>query len=257
MSRIGKVYETRFRALLHDLNGRRPEQGVQWLLKRAQQLSERQGISPTRAMAQVHERLRERVEVVANRRNRSELGGSPSALRNQDWIGNSPRRFLCDAGLGGLARRLRTAGYEAIWIPDIDDAELVRQAPRLDATILTTDSLLMERGVLRDGIIPGFWLPPTLTMEEQLTLVFREFRLVVRQPRCTHCGGELRRVEKESVRERIPPRTARWLDEYFVCGRCEQLFWRGTHWRRISAQLQRLSEQRAPGVSGEREFQTA
>src|SRR2546425_5145300 len=100
---------------------------------------------------------------------------------------------------------------------------------------------MMERGVLRDGVIPTMWLPPTLTMEEQLTLVFGEFRLAVRPPCCMSCGGELRRVEKESVRDRIPPKTWRWLDEYFLCARCDQLFWHGTHWRRINSRLQRLS----------------
>jgi len=149
--------------------------------------------------------------------------------------------FLCDAGLGGLARWLRAAGYETFWQPDIDDAELLREAQRLRATILTTDSLMMERGVLRDGIIPAFWLPPTLTIGEQLALVFREFRLALREARCMTCGGELRPVEKECVRERIPPRRWRWLDEYFVCARCNQLFWHGTHWRKIGVQLAKCS----------------
>jgi uncharacterized protein with PIN domain len=43
-----------------------------------------------------------------------------------------------------------------------------------------------------------------------------------------------------SVADRIPPRTAGWLDEYFVCTRCDRLFWHGTHWQRISARLQRI-----------------
>jgi uncharacterized protein with PIN domain len=51
-------------------------------------------------------------------------------------------------------------------------------------------------------------------------------------------------VDKDSVRERIPPRTAHWLEEYFVCAGCGQLFWRGTHWQSISARLQKLLEQR-------------
>jgi len=54
------------------------------------------------------------------------------------------------------------------------------------------------------------------------------------------CGGELERVSKESVRERIPPKTYRWLDEYFVCSRCDKVFWRGTHWERITKELQQL-----------------
>jgi uncharacterized protein with PIN domain len=39
------------------------------------------------------------------------------------------------------------------------------------------------------------------------------------------------------VRPRIPPRTALWKDEYFVCAECDRLFWRGTHWERIERTL--------------------
>jgi uncharacterized protein with PIN domain len=97
---------------------------------------------------------------------------------------------------------------------------------------------MMQRRVLRDGIVPALWVPPTLVKSAQLALVFREFGLALRPPRCMSCGGELRRVEKEQMRERIPPRTWRWLDEYFVCIRCDRLFWHGTHWQKIRRQLE-------------------
>jgi uncharacterized protein with PIN domain len=37
-------------------------------------------------------------------------------------------RFACDAMLGGLARWLRAAGYDATWRVDIDDGDLIQQA---------------------------------------------------------------------------------------------------------------------------------
>jgi uncharacterized protein len=89
-------------------------------------------------------------------------------------------------------------------------------------------------------VLPAFWLPPTLSIPEQLALVFREFGLGVRNSRCTACGGELREVRKEELRDRIPPRTYRWLDTFFVCSRCDKLFWRGTHWQKIMARLAEL-----------------
>jgi hypothetical protein len=51
------------------------------------------------------------------------------------------------------------------------------------------------------------------------------------------CAGELDAVDKDAVRDRIPPRTALWQDEYFLCRGCGQLFWRGTHWQRIRDRL--------------------
>ena len=79
-----------------------------------------------------------------------------------------------------------------------------------------------------------------MSIPEQLALVFREFKLAVRSPRCMTCGGELRRVTKEALQERIPPKTYHWLDEFFVCSRCDKLFWHGTHWHRIMVTLSAL-----------------
>jgi uncharacterized protein with PIN domain len=231
VSRIRRGYEDRFRALLRRARARRLEQGVRWLVAKAQRLSAREGLSLADALAQVYERLA------------TYKSFQPSASQP------TPGLFLCDAGLGGLARWLRAAGYEARWQPDIADDELLRQARASPATVLTTDGMLMERRLLRDRIIPAFWLPPTLSIPEQLALVFREFGLTLRGPRCMSCGGELRRVSKEALRERIPPRTYRWLDEYFVCGRCDKLFWHGTHWHRIVVTLAALNRDRSGGAS--------
>jgi uncharacterized protein len=222
VSRIRRGYEDRFRALLRQARARRLEQGVQWLVAKAWRLSAHDTIPLADALAQVYERLASRKCFQAS---------APVTDHSH---------FLCDAGLGGLARWLRAAGYEAAWQPDIDDDELLLQARSSGATLLTTDAMLMERRLLRDRIIPTFWLPPTLSIPEQLALVFREFGLAVCSPRCMTCGGELRRVGKEALRERIPPRTYRWLDEFFVCTRCDKLFWHGTHWQRIMATLATL-----------------
>jgi uncharacterized protein len=223
VSRIRRGYEDRFRALLRRARVRRLEAGVQWLVEKASNLSTREANSPAAALAQVYERL-------ATNRHFQSPPPAPVSIH-----------FLCDAGLGGLARWLRAAGYEAAWHPDIEDDHLLREAQRLPATLLTTDAMLMERRLLRDRIIPAFWLPPTLSIPEQLALVFREFGLVARAPRCMSCGGELCPTLKETLRDRIPPKTYRWLDEFFVCRRCDKLFWHGTHWQRIRAQLSQLT----------------
>jgi uncharacterized protein len=224
MSRIRKAYQVRFRTLLQAARARRLEQGVQWLVAAARRLSAEQHRPQAEAFHAIYETL---------------AAKPPFRHRAPK---PSPARFWCDAGLGGLARWLRGAGFEAFWRPDIDDDELLHEAQATDATILTTDSMLMERRVLREGLIPALWVPPALGIRGQLAQVFREFGLTPGQPRCMSCGGELDRVEKEALHERIPPRTYRWLDEYFVCRRCGKVFWHGTHWFRIQEQLRRMGE---------------
>ena len=222
MSRIQKAYETRFRWLLGGVRARRLDQGVQWLVQKARRMSADMAMPLSDALTRIY----------------GELATRRGFVQHQQLP--EPVHFFCDAGLGGLARWLRAAGYEAEWEAGIDDDELLRRAREIAAVILTTDSMLMERRLLRDRVIPSLWLPPTLKIPEQLALVFREFKLRVRRHRCMACGGELCTVDKEQMRERIPPKTYRWRDDYFLCGRCGKLFWHGTHWERMKRALNEL-----------------
>lgn len=155
-----------------------------------------------------------------------------------------PPRFLCDASLGGLARWLRAAGYEASWRADASAEDLARRAQREGLTLLTTDTAVLRLKGVRDGAIDVRWVPPTGGRVEQLGLVLRDLELGRREPRCMSCGGALTSVAKDAVLERIPPRTRRWKDDYFVCAGCGTLFWPGTHWERIA---RRLAEGAAAG----------
>jgi uncharacterized protein with PIN domain len=156
--------------------------------------------------------------------------------------GPPPPRLVCDGSLGALARWLRAAGYEAESRPGLGGDALVPEARRTAAVLLTSDRRVMERREIEDGRLPAVLVPSSLDRVEQLALVLRTLGLSLREPRCMHCGGALDRVDKEAVRGRIPPRTALWQDEYFVCGGCGQLFWRGTHWARIQDRLRRAAE---------------
>jgi uncharacterized protein with PIN domain len=145
--------------------------------------------------------------------------------------------FHCDAALGGMARWLRAAGYDVAFWPGIDDDDLLRQVHSRPAILLTTDTRLMDRSVIRWGAIAARLISNRLTKCEQFVDLIGRLQLPVRPPRCMACGGELATVEKQTVKDRIPPKTFPWLDEYFVCRRCDRLFWKGTHWRRIETVL--------------------
>jgi uncharacterized protein with PIN domain len=150
--------------------------------------------------------------------------------------------FHCDAALGGLARWLRAIGYDARFWPGIADPDLVRMMIGSSAILLTTDTRLMQHGAIAQGAVAALLVPITLDKRGQAEFTVATLELPVRATRCMACGGELVRVDKESVRERIPPRTFPWLDEYFICRRCDRLFWEGTHWQRIRSELVRLAE---------------
>jgi uncharacterized protein with PIN domain len=150
-------------------------------------------------------------------------------------------RFACDAMLGGLARWLRAAGYDAWWQEGVKDWDLVRLALRTGRILLTSDTGILRIGIVRDGEVPALFVPHGLTKAGQLGFVLRHFQLPVRAPRCMACGGELIEVPKGQVRDRVPARTYAWLEHFYECRRCRQVFWEGTHWQRIAARLQQAS----------------
>jgi hypothetical protein len=106
--------------------------------------------------------------------------------------------------------------------------------------LLTSDAAVLARPRAAAGV-PALHVPGELPVAEQLARVLRAYGLRPRAPRCMACGAALRAVDKARVRERIPPRTARWKDEYFLCAGCGRLFWQGTHWERIARVLERLA----------------
>lgn len=149
-------------------------------------------------------------------------------------------RFFCDVMLGGLARWLRAAGYDVSWRDHIADPDLVRLADVERRILLSSDTGIFKTGIVRDGEVPSLFVPHGLTLAEQLAFVLRELKLAAREPRCMACGGELREVDKESARGRVPERSWNWQEHFWECGRCGQMFWRGTHWDRIGEQLRAL-----------------
>lgn len=151
-------------------------------------------------------------------------------------------RFVCDPSLGGLARWLRAAGYEARWRLEATREQLLPEAAESGAIFLTSEHEILERRRVRRDDPRTLLVPTSLRRGEQLALVLQTLELPLLAPRCMRCGGALRVVEKAAVRERIPPRTAGWLDAYFVCEECDQLFWEGTHWQRIRERLRRAAE---------------
>ncbi len=145
--------------------------------------------------------------------------------------------FFCDAMLGGLARWLRAAGYDAAFEYGIDDGELIRNAEESGRTILSCDGPLFDRNIIRNGQVPALRVPQQLGKFDALRFVMEKLHLPLRDPRCMACGGELREVPRHCVTDEAPPLAYRGCDKFWRCLRCSKLLWRGTHWQKISRRL--------------------
>jgi hypothetical protein len=148
--------------------------------------------------------------------------------------------FFCDAMLGGLARWLRAAGYDALFEYGIDDADLVQRCRTAGRILLSCDGPMFDRNVIKSGQVKALRLPRGLSNVEALRFVFEKLHLTLAQPRCMACGGELVEVPKHTVAGEAPPLAFRNCETFWRCRRCNKLLWRGTHWQKISRRLAEL-----------------
>jgi len=140
-------------------------------------------------------------------------------------------RFVCDLHLGKLARLLRFCGFDTLWEPAWREPAIARVAMREGRTVLTRNRALLKRRCITTAL-----LVRSDQADAQLAEVLRRFHLagrVARHGRCPHCNGQLLATARQDVRKPIPPRTAAWRDEYWVCTGCGRLYWDGTHVERL------------------------
>lgn len=133
-------------------------------------------------------------------------------------------RFYCDAMLGKLARWLRMLGYDTVFAADtLTDAEIIaRIGGRI---LLTRDKELSQHG-LRIESGDHF---------EQVCQLVRELELstTLAAERCSVCNGLLEEAEGP-----LP----HGITKGWLCTRCGQPYWLGSHWDEMQVFVTRVRE---------------
>jgi uncharacterized protein with PIN domain len=153
-------------------------------------------------------------------------------------------RFITDAMLGSLTRKLRALGFDATYYREGDDCGLVEAAAREGRLILTSD-----RGVAALGAARGVraFLLGGRSDGERVSALAKAFEasgtpLVRGAPLCSLCGGELEGVRRAEVAGRVPPSVAARHRLFYRCASCGQLYWRGSHWKKLRSLARRLDK---------------
>ena len=152
-------------------------------------------------------------------------------------------RFIVDANVGRLARWLRIMGYDALFVPGIEDAELVRLAASQGRAIITRDRLVMRRRAIASGRLNALLINGD-RLDEQLRQVVEAYGLDAEGgfSRCVECNEPLQAVERESARGRVPAYVFETQETFVECPSCSRLYWRGTHWRNMVSELATMGE---------------
>ncbi len=151
-------------------------------------------------------------------------------------------RFLCDAHLGKLARRLRLLGFDTELAEHGQDREIVERAlSELRIVLTCARGLLMRKAVTRGILIRHG------PIDGQVRRVIERLHLQGEcRPftRCTACNGLMRTLTAEDAAlERygmqIPDRVRQCCAEFFACEQCGKVYWEGSHFPRLQALVSR------------------
>ncbi|WP_457600548.1 Mut7-C RNAse domain-containing protein [Hydrogenivirga sp.] len=144
-------------------------------------------------------------------------------------------KFLLESNLSRLAKWLRFLGHDVkVLGGEINRRELARNQDR----VFITTSKRWEDTLRKVGM--RYLLVPRHDWELQLCMVLKHFGLKpeLQLNRCAYCGTELTPVEKESVRDRVPPKAYGTAYDFTLCPKCGALFWKGTHYEGMVRMLE-------------------
>ena len=147
-------------------------------------------------------------------------------------------KFLADGMLGKLTRWLRMIGCDVKYFNDLDDDELINISIKEDRVLLTRDIQLFRRAVSKGA---SAFFVESRDEVGKLAEIGEHFNLNleinVENSRCPKCNTRIRSISKDKVKERIPPATFKFYNEFWECPCCGQIYWQGSHWEKINRTL--------------------
>ena len=144
-------------------------------------------------------------------------------------------KFLVDHMLGKLAKYLRFMGYDTYY-PErgMDDDMLLQIAKKEGRIIITRDKELAKRS---NGLYVA-----SEDYIQQLKIVIKTFNLNDEHmlSRCSICNEILVPIEKDEVKDKVPPYVYEHNDEFYRCPKCGRIYWWGTHTQRIESTIREI-----------------
>jgi uncharacterized protein with PIN domain len=149
-------------------------------------------------------------------------------------------QFVLDCHLGKLTRMLRMLGFDSLYKPDFEDSEIVNISANEKRIILTRDVELLKA----NAVTHGYWIRE-ISPNEQVREVLARFDLYSQvRPfrRCMVCNSPIAKIDKDTIRKELPKKVRELHDEFYRCAGCRKVYWKGTHYKDMMEQIQRLSK---------------
>ena len=148
-------------------------------------------------------------------------------------------RFVLDGHLGRLAAYLRMLGFDTLYTPDAEDEHLAQLTSDEKRILLTRD-----RGLLKRNLVARGYCVRQDDPHAQIVEIVERFDLrsaAAPFTRCLRCNGLLQAVNKADVIRQLQPDTLQFYNEFHRCTACGQVYWKGSHYRRMQRLLVELN----------------
>lgn len=163
-------------------------------------------------------------------------------------------KFLVDEMLASVTRWLRILGFDALYAQDLENSKetdldilMLTHCKKTDRILLTKDVTLAKRAKDKDLRVI---LLNSDDVGENLKQIFDKLNLTVKREsvgrRCSVCNSPLERIEKEKVKRDVPPKVVERQEKFWRCTNpsCQHVFWKGSHWDRISDMIALLKDKK-------------
>ena len=141
-----------------------------------------------------------------------------------DTFRPSGQSYVVDLMLMRLGRWLRLMGQDVANPVAGNDWEIIEQAVREHRTVITRDRRLWQSCLKIER--PCILIISSLIEEQLLEMAGAGVPLRLDPQRCTLCNEPLEQMARGR--------------EQWQCSRCNKLYWRGSHWRKMEQMLEEI-----------------
>jgi uncharacterized protein with PIN domain len=147
-------------------------------------------------------------------------------------------KFIADINLGHIVKYMRILGFDVHFDTLLSNRQIIEISSKENRIVLTKSRNLLK---FKD-ITHGFFIRPGTTEEQVREIIdFLDIMDNVKPfSRCLRCNSPLKSIPKETIIDRIPPKTGVFYDEYSYCKPCDKIYWKGTHFAKMKRVVDRI-----------------
>jgi len=58
----------------------------------------------------------------------------------------------------------------------------------------------------------------------------------------------LEKIAKEKIIDRLEPKTKKYFNKFYICPNCEQIYWKGSHFKKINNLIENIEDEINNGI---------